>query len=75
MAVINIKNLEELMRNSSKVSGEVVEIGVFVAETFHRLAPLANSYGKKAYAIDSFAGMAEPLPQDLVQVIIIQKED
>lgn len=66
MAIINSENLKELMKNSSKVNGEVIEIGVFVAETFHRLAPLANSYGKKAYAVDSFAGMAEPLPQDLV---------
>ena len=57
MAVITTENLKSLLQHASKVEGDVMEIGVFVAETFHRLAPMANSIDRKAFALDSFCGM------------------
>ena len=59
MAIIGTENLSSLLNYAVKVEGDVMEIGVFVAETFHRLAPMSNSFGKKAFALDSFCGMDE----------------
>ena len=60
MAVISNKNLIKHVCEVHDINGDFAEIGVFRADTFKRLAPLATIQGKEAHGFDSFEGMAPP---------------
>lgn len=48
----------------SRCEGNLAEIGVFLGGTFYEFVPVAERAGFRAWAVDSFVGMAEPGPFD-----------
>lgn len=46
------------------VPGDFAEVGVYRADLFKRLVPIANAQGRLAHGFDSFQGMAKPTAQD-----------
>jgi len=44
--------------------GDFIEIGVFRGDSFQHIVRCAKKFNRMAHAFDSFAGMAEPGPQD-----------
>lgn len=46
------------------VLGDFAEVGVYKADLFKRLTPIAKHQGKLAHGFDSFCGMDEPTEKD-----------
>jgi len=57
-------HIAELVDATADVPGDLMEIGVWYGFTFLPLALRAGTRLRKAHAVDSFAGMAEPTPLD-----------